>query len=173
MKTLNIEDLVEKAKVGDEEAFIELIDLNKKLLYYTLKKYIKDDEDIADISQNTIMKAYKYIKSLKDPNKFKAWFICIAINEAKVFIKSKINYAHFEDSAELLRDEVNHEEIEMKDLIERLNGDLKSITDMHYFKDISIKEISKQLNMPVGTVKYKLHLARKQLLQMVSMIYKK
>jgi RNA polymerase sigma-70 factor, ECF subfamily len=173
VKILNTADLVEKAKSGDEEAFIELIDLNKKPLYYTLKKYLENDEDIADISQNSILKAFKYIKSLKDSSKFKSWFLCIAMNEAKLFIKSRTDTVPIEESDESLSHEENYERVEMKDIIERLESDLKDITDMHYMKDISVKDISKVLNMPVGTVKYKLHQARKQLSQMLSSLYKK
>lgn len=166
-------DLVEKAKRGDDEAFVELIEANKKLMYYCLKKYINNDEDIADVSQDSILKAFKYLKSLKDSNKFRAWFLCIAMNEAKLFLKSKLDYVSFDETTEFVQRDACFDKVEIQDAIERLEGDLKEITDLYYLKDISIKSISIHLNMPVGTVKYKLHLARKELFRMLSSRYKK
>lgn len=165
--------LVEKAKNGDEEAFVELIESHKKLMYYCLRKYVTNDEDIADVSQNCILKAFTHIKSLRDSGKFRAWFLCIAMNEAKLFLKAKLEYIPIDETAETVQKDAGYDRIEIQDAIERLEGDLKEITDMHYLKDISIKSISKYLNMPVGTVKYKLHLARKELGKMLSSLYRR
>ena len=57
-----MEELVEKAKSNDEKAFDEIITLTKKEMYLIAKARLKNDEDIADVIQETILLCYKNIK---------------------------------------------------------------------------------------------------------------
>lgn len=63
-----MEELVKRAKVGDNQAFTELIMNIQMDLYKIAKAKIKDDDDINEAVQETIIKAYSSIKKLKDEN---------------------------------------------------------------------------------------------------------
>lgn len=62
---MNTEELAIKAKSGDENAFCELIKINKEVLYKTAFYYTKNKHDSLEILDDTVYKAYKSIKKLK------------------------------------------------------------------------------------------------------------
>lgn len=53
--------LITEAKNGDKEAFVRLIRMNKQSLYKTAWIYLRDEQDIADALQNTILSCYENI----------------------------------------------------------------------------------------------------------------
>lgn len=70
-----MEFYIKKAKKGDVDAFIKLMDMNKLSMYKTAKVILNNDEDIADAIQETILSCYKNIKDLKESKYFKTWNI--------------------------------------------------------------------------------------------------
>ena len=75
-----ISGLVNLAKKNNKEAFSKLIEIIKKDLYLIAKTKLNNEDDIADVIQDTIISCYKNIKSLRDNKSFKAWAIKILIN---------------------------------------------------------------------------------------------
>lgn len=63
--------LVKRAQKGDAEAFVELMEAHKMALYKVAKSYLKSEEDIADVMQDTILSAYEHIGELKKSAYFK------------------------------------------------------------------------------------------------------
>ena len=85
-----LSNLVKLAKKNDKEAFCKLITYIKKDLYLIAKTKLKNEDDIADVIQDTIIVCYKNIKNLRDINAFKAWAIKILINKCnKLYGKQK------------------------------------------------------------------------------------
>lgn len=84
-----MEELVERAKNKDEEAFDKIVLLIEKEMYLIAKTRLKDDDDIADAMQETILKCFKNIHKLKDSSLFKTWAIRILINECNTIYKKK------------------------------------------------------------------------------------
>ena len=60
------EILIRKAKKGDKDAFCRLIDENVQSMYKVAAAYLKNDEDVADAIQDTIIVCYEKIDSLKE-----------------------------------------------------------------------------------------------------------
>ena len=84
-----MEVLVRKAKKGDEEAFIKLIDNYMLQMYKVAKSRMSNEEAIGDAIQETIMSAFKNIKQLKRPEYFNTWLIRILINNCNSIMKDK------------------------------------------------------------------------------------
>ena len=97
---MELELQVKRAQKGDEEAFIELIERHKKLMYVVAKSLINNDEDIADMIQDTILKAFENIKKLKDTASFKNWLIRILVNRCNDFLKSRHNVVELDEVKE-------------------------------------------------------------------------
>lgn len=72
--------LVRRARRGDAEAFIALIEACKMSLRRVALSYLKSEEDVADAIQDTILDAYEHIGSLKKEEYFKTWLVRILIN---------------------------------------------------------------------------------------------
>ena len=70
-----MDDLVKKAKQGDKQAFTELILAIKMDLYKIAKARLRNDEDVYDVIQETMIIAFNSIKKLKNVDSFKAWII--------------------------------------------------------------------------------------------------
>ena len=76
-----MEDLIKKAKSGDKLAFTELMLQMQDELYKIAKIRLKNDDDVFDVIQDTMLSAYKSLKKLKHNEYFKTWIIKILINE--------------------------------------------------------------------------------------------
>ena len=83
------EVLIRKAKKGDKDAFCRLMDENVQSMYKIAAAYLKNDEDVADAIQDTILSCYENLKSLKQNRYFKTWMIRILINKCKDMIQKK------------------------------------------------------------------------------------
>ena len=70
-----MENLVKKAKAGDSGAFAQLIKMNTQSMYKIAWAYLKNDEDAADAIQETILKCYEKLSTLKNDSYFKTWMI--------------------------------------------------------------------------------------------------
>lgn len=163
-----MELLVKRAQKKDKEAFIELMEMHKKLLYVTAKSRINNDEDIADIIQETIMKCFKNIHKIKDPVTFRSWIMKIHINNCNDFIKSRKNTLELDEANEEGYTAEEYKEVEVNQVIETLSEDLRKVIKLFYLEDNSVKDIAGMLNVAEGTVKTRLYRARKKLIELFS-----
>lgn len=157
-----LEELVLKAQKGDKKAFMDLIKANEKSMYKVAKAMIFNDEDIKDVFQDTIVKAYESIDKLKEPGYFTTWLIRILINNCNDLIKKRKKVI----SLECVKEESYKEKFKDIDLykaINQLEEDLKMVIIMFYFMDMAIKDIAKAQSIAEGTVKSRLNRARKRL----------
>lgn len=72
--------LVKRAIKGDEEAFLELMHSYQEALYRTAISYVKNEEDALEAVQEVTYRAYRSIKTVKEPAYFKTWLIRIMMN---------------------------------------------------------------------------------------------
>lgn len=160
-------NLVLKAQKGDKKAFMELIKSNEKSMYKVAKAMVFNEEDIKDVFQDTIIKAYESIEKLKEPQYFSTWLIRILINNCNDVIKKRKKVI----SLEIVKEESYKEKFKNVDLymaINELEEDLKMVIIMFYFMDMAIKEIAKAQSIAEGTVKSRLNRARKKLEEKLS-----
>lgn len=158
----NIE--VYKAKKGNKEAFIKLITENEKTMYRVAKNYLSSNDDIKDVISEATLKAYEKIKSLKDDSYFKTWLIRILINECYILLKkNKREILEFENS---VVEEIHidtYENLDLKVAMELLPINMRIILSLHYYDDLSVKDISLALDMKENTVKTNLKRGREKL----------
>lgn len=67
--------LVKRAQKRDDQAFVELMEIEKQDMYKVARSYLRSPEDIADAIQETITTCYEKIDGLKEPKYFKTWLI--------------------------------------------------------------------------------------------------
>ena len=167
--------IITQIKNGDEEAFAELIEQYKLPIYKTAKAILKDEDDVCDAIQDAALSIYKNITNLKNEKYFKTWVIRITMNKCyDIIAKRKLN------DEKVLKVQSNISEtnisfdnnvIEKTDLertLDLLEEDLKKVTLLYYYNDLSITEISEILNIPKGTVKSRVFRAREKLYEILS-----
>ena len=144
------EILIRKAKKGDKDAFCRLIDENVQSMYKIAAAYLKNDEDVADAIQDTILSCYENLRSLRKNRYFKTWLIRILINKCKdVMQKNKL--VTFMD------------QIPETPFHEPLDSKYRLVVILYYMEEFNIREISNILDLPENTVKSRLHRGRKKI----------
>ena len=139
-----MENLVKKAKSGDSGAFAQLIRMNTQSMYKVAWAYLKNDEDVADAIQETILKCYEKLSTLKKDSYFKTWMIRILINNCNEMLRHKGRV---------------FPTMEMASLEEKY----QVVMLLYYSKSLSVKEIAALLEISQNTVLTRLSRARKQL----------
>ncbi len=157
-----MEDLVKKAQQGDKDAFTKLIILLKSDLYKIAKTRIKNDDDIYDVIQETMIIAFKSIKKLKKVESFKPWIIKILINTSNNLYKksNKNNIISLDKIGDY--SSLNHSEFDKVETLIDFNFILKNfkyedriIIILYYVEKFTDKEIGEILKIKENTVKTK------------------
>jgi len=165
-------ELVNRCRQGDLDAFNMLYNnYSKKSLRITY--LIVGNKNIAeDIVQEAFYECYRSIKKLRNPELFDAWFnkllmrICWRMStkeRSSVCDSLDETYNEKIDSHTAVIDpfENFHINVAVRKAINKLDTPLRTTIILFYYNDMSIKEISKVLNCMQGTVKSRLHNARK------------
>ena len=167
--------IITQIKNGDEQAFAELIEQYKLPIYKTAKSILKDEDDVCDAIQDTALSIYKNIPNLKNEEYFKTWVIRITINKCyDILKKHKLNNEKMlraqEDVSELHTNFDNNVilQTDLQTTLELLEENLRTVTVLYYYNDLSISEISDILNIPNGTVKSRVFRAREKLYEILS-----
>ena len=161
-----MEELVEKAKNKDKNAFSELIINVKKELYLVAKLKLKNEDDISDAIQETLLKSYKNIRKLRKDNMFRTWIIKILINECNNIYKRKRNNIVSYEEKEMenyIATDTENDNMEFDVLIRNLNYEEKMILTLYHCSKYTVKEISEILKTNENTIKSKMVRARNKI----------
>ena len=146
----------------DNEIFADLVREYTPNLYRLTLGILHNPEDAKDAVAESILKAYEKIHTLRNPDSFKAWIMQIAANEAKqIYIKNKRSTPT--ENVEEYMPEFCDDYHELWDIVMRLDTAYREVTILYFYEQLSIKEIGKILHIPEGTVKSRLHRAKKEL----------
>lgn len=156
-----------KAKNGDNDAFLTLINENRLNIYRVARGILKSEHDIEDAIQNTVVKAYEKINTLKKDEFFKTWLIRILINECNEIIRKNKRIETINNGSNEERYNDTYENIDLINAINELNEELRITTVLFYFEDMPIKDIAITLKIPEGTVRSRLSRAREKLRYMM------
>lgn len=153
---------IERKKLSKEK-FVELVEENKISLYRFGKSILKKDVEVEDAIGETILKAYKYRGRLKNIDNFKSWIMSILNNECYNIIKKNKKFDLRENIEDLNLSYSDEDEYSLKDIVNKLSYEFSSVTVLFYYEDMSIKNISKVLEVSEGTVKSRLSRARRKI----------
>ncbi len=175
-----MEEAVKAARVGDRAGQAYLYEKTYKKAYYVALKYTNNEDDAYDVIQDAYMKAFSRINQLDNDTKFDKWLNSIVVYTALDSKKKKkpelfTDVSAVEDFDVIERFEADSSmqpEVVMdqnetarlvKKIINELSNEQKTVVTMYYMQELSVKEISKILNIPEGTVKSRLKYARKNI----------
>lgn len=171
-KNLEKTELIILCQSGDKSSLSELYRLYSKKALGTAY-LISDHKGIAeDIMQEAFIQCFNEISTLKNPEKFEIWFYKILIRTGWRMVKKHNYFIPFDtqgiedissDMGLNLGLELSDTRLSINQAMEKLSLPLKTVIILYYFNDMSIKEISEVLGCFQGTVKSRLHNAKKQL----------
>lgn len=149
------------------DGFKSLLDSNyAKVFYHTLKQ-VKNDQDAADITQNTFFKAFLNYSSVRKPDSLEPWLFTICNNEIKQFYRNSgktivLQEPHCNEShSNEPKAGKNYEDLYAA--IDQLSNIQRQIVLLKYFGGYSMKELAIVLLISPATVKSRLYEARQAL----------
>lgn len=86
---VNYEKVVKAALKGDESAFAQLYESTQHDMYYIALKYMKNEDDAMDVVQDSYIKAWRYLGTIRDPENFPSWLGRIVANTARNMLARK------------------------------------------------------------------------------------
>ncbi len=116
-----------------------------------------------DAVQETILKAYEKLPTLKKEKYFRTWITRILINECKGILRKRKNVIPYEEYMDNMKMTEENRYSHLYMAIMELPEDLRVLVTLYYLEGFSLKEISEILDIPEGTIKSKLSRARDSL----------
>lgn len=174
------ERLIERCKKGDERAFGQFIDLYQARVFGFVKRMVSTSEEAEDISQEVFIRAFQNIHRFDSRANIKTWVFRIAhnlcIDQARKTKRSVQKVSFTNDADETEEIEVSDEswapeklliQTQMFELVEdaiaSMSEKLRAVLLLHDREDLAYDEIATMLEIPEGTVKSRLFLARNYL----------
>ena len=178
--------LVNRFLSGDEGAFTILVKKYQKSVHALAWRKVGDFHTAEELTQDTFLKAYQKLGTLKNPNQFAGWLyviadrLCIAwhrkqksqmesletTSEEEIDMSS---YRHYENE-QRKEATTEHRQVRVRNLLEKLPESERTVVTLHYLGEMTVKEISKFLGVSANTIKSRLQRARNRLKEQEAMI---
>ncbi len=170
---------IKRVIAGDEEAFTALVKKYEKQIHAFVWRMVKDYHIAEEITQDTFLRAYEKLRTLRDPNHFSGWLYMIATRRSLTWLGQKsipmqsleamskaeieaLFYAEYmAEQTEKLATEKQREVV--KYLLQKLPARERTAVALHYLSEMTCEEIGDFLNVSPNTVKSQLHRARNRL----------
>lgn len=161
------EPVTSKTEEKNVSEFEKLISRERISIERFVRFKICVKEDADDILQNVYITAMQKFNQLKNKESFKAWIISIARNKCNDYFreKAKVLELPVEELLEikLMPGRQGLTEIQsVQETLEKLGGKEKQILYLYFWKEMTQEEIAEKLGIPLGTVKSRLHTAKKK-----------
>jgi RNA polymerase sigma-70 factor (ECF subfamily) len=156
-------DLVERARDGDHDAFAALAGAAISRLTPVAWLILRDPEQAQDAVQNALVRVWRDLPTLRDPDKFDAWtrrlLVRSCIDEARRLQRHRLNVRIDaispptvpDGSAAIIdRDELEH-------AFARLEPESRALIVLHHYLDLPLPDVAATMGMPLGTAKSRLH----------------
>lgn len=155
--------LVLKAKQQDKEAFVELIRIHTASMYKVAKAILKNDDDVADAMQETILTCWEKIGTLKKEEYFKTWLTRILINHCNLLYRQRNRMVSEKVILETGAMEESYNTIEWQEFLQVLEEKYRIVSMLYYVEGFKIREIAEILQINENTVSTRLSAARKKM----------
>jgi RNA polymerase sigma-70 factor, ECF subfamily len=181
-----VKERIKQVKKGDQNAFAEIVELYKDKVYQLCFRMLGNPHEAEDIAQEAFIRAYINIHSYDSSKKFSTWLYRIATNLSIDRIRKKkpdyyldaevaggeglTLYSQVAADVALPEDEVQYVELQeiIQEEILKLPDKYRSVIVLKYIEELSLKEISEILDLPINTVKTRIHRGREALRKQLS-----
>ena len=165
--------LVEQLKNGNREAFDILYEKYKNLAVRTAYLIMGNLADSEDVVQDTFVKVWLYAGRIQNADSFQAWMLQILVRTAYRNAQKRRKEFPDEETVSRMEDRIDTSSLDkviQMEEAERLKAAIKALPVRHrsvvvlfYYNQLGIKEIAGMLGIMEGTVKSRLHTARKRM----------
>jgi RNA polymerase sigma-70 factor (ECF subfamily) len=158
-------DSIERAQRGDHDAFADLVDVRLARLDAAARLVLRDPELARDAVQEALIRAWRDLPGLRDPERFDAWVHRLTINACLDLLRRRrrriveveltpIGEPAIPDQSGAVADRQA-----LHDALGRLDPGHRAVVALHYLLGMPLPEVAASLGIPVGTAKSRLHYA--------------
>lgn len=177
-------ELIRRIRSGDRELFHELIRPYERSVYAVIHSVLPNLADAEEVAQEAVLKAFVHLDQLADDQRFKAWLLRIAVNEARMRRRKDrarlyesldddsseeeegdVRPKQFADWRDLPSESLDHRELRsaVRAAIEKLPEKYRVILLLADAESLRYEEIAATLQISMAAVKTRLHRARMKL----------
>lgn len=175
------EQLLEAYRFGDKGSFGNLVERYQRELFHFLVRFLGDRAAAEDVFQETFLQVHQSAEQFDPQRRFRPWLFTIAANKARDLMRSQARRPTnplqasispgddesgqfidlMESTAQLPSEPMEQEELQrmVQGTVMNMPDHLREILLLSYFHQFPYKQISDILNIPLGTVKSRLHAA--------------
>jgi RNA polymerase sigma factor (sigma-70 family) len=168
----DLEELAARVAAGDQAALPELLQAIRPQVQRRVSKFLPYREDAEEAAQDTLMTVATKIHTFKGTGSFAGWLTVVATNQARQTYRS-LKRRSVEQSAEVLPEAVDPRttsviagsRLDLLEALESLESSHPQLVQPLVLRDLgamTYAEIADELDVPLGTVKARIHQARKE-----------
>jgi len=175
------QQLVVRVQNGDKGAFDLLVLKYQQKMHAIVSRFVRDTDDVADVVQESFIKAYRALPNFRGDSQFYTWLYRIGVNTAKNYLVARsrrppssdvdVADAEYYSGNEYLKDlgtpENNFFRDELESLILKviaeLPEDLRTAVTLREYEGLSYEEIAQIMDCPVGTIRSRIFRARESI----------
>ncbi len=186
-------ELIRRIRAGEKELFHELIRPYERIMYGVIHSALPNPADAEEVAQESAFKAYLHLDQLADDDRFKAWLLRIAMNEARQRrrkdrlqlyealeegaaedTEGDVRPKQFADWRDLPSEALDREEMRtaVREAVARLPEKYRVILILADGQGLSYEEICATLSLTMANVKSRLHRARMKLQEQLTPAFK-
>ena len=187
------QELIRRIRAGEKDLFHELIRPYERIMYGVIHSVLSNPADAEEVAQESAFKAYLHLDQLADDDRFKAWLLRIAVNEARQRrrrdrpqlyetledsaaedLEGDIRPKQFADWRDLPCEALDREELRnaVREAVARLPEKYRMVLLMADGQSLSYEEIAGSLSLTMANVKTRLHRARMKLQEQLTPAFK-
>ena len=172
MPDLSEASLIQRCQQGDEQAFRELVDRYKNLVYALISRSTVDPSRVDDLAQDVFLRIHRGLPYFRGEAKLTTWIYRVVLNLLSRDAEKRRAAREVPLDTEVPAHEPRANDptpgdLELRDRLEkalsRLPANYRLLVAGHYLEGVQYEDLADALGMPLGTVKTHLHRAKKQL----------
>jgi RNA polymerase sigma-70 factor (ECF subfamily) len=162
-------DLVERARKGDHDAFAVLAGAAIGRLDRAARLILRDPDRAQDAVQETLVRCWRDLPTLRDPDRFEAWLHRIFLNACNQEFRTarrrsiEVEIPEIDPPAVSDSQAASADRDQVERGVRRLDPEHRTIIVLHYYLGLPLPDAAAALRIPVGTAKSRLHRALRAL----------
>lgn len=127
-----MQDLIRRARGGNPEAFVSLMEAHTQSLYKVARGYFQSPMNTEDAVLQTVLDCWDKLRTLRKPEYFKTWFTKILINNCDGILRRRANVVTLETVPEREGTEDNYGDMYFEELMSRLSPTIRTAMRLYY-----------------------------------------
>ncbi len=165
MVAVRDEDLVERAAAGDVDAFEALVAARLNRSFRTASAILGSEADAHDVVQEAFVATWRHLPKLRDRTRFDGWLNKMIVNRCRDALRRRRRSREvgLDGALDLRSEDSTGPAADMAALssaFDRLSVDQRHLLVMHHLHRVPVAHLARELGIPEGTTKWRLHAAR-------------